>query len=118
MRPKEGRGKYRPVDGQTSGGFTTPHLESTTEIIVRIIYVRNMVWGRILVTTVTIRGNDTNIFTNVNTAPHFTHDLKVGHEAVSEGNVASLVFIFFGEYTGKFTLPDTCLACTKLVCTA
>ena len=56
-----------------------------------------MVWGRIVVTTVTILWNNTKIITNVNTAPHITHDLEVGHEAVLEGNVASLVFILLGH---------------------
>ena len=60
-----------------------------------------MDWGRIVVTTVTINGNDTNIFTSLNTATHITHDLEVGHEAVSKGNVAILVFIFLGVYMGQ-----------------
>ena len=70
-------------------------------IIVRNIYVRNMFWGRIVVTSVPIRGNDRNMFTNVNTAPHLTHDREVGHEAISDGNIVCLLFIFLGEYTGK-----------------
>ena len=47
------------------------------------------------------RGNDSNIFTNVNTAPYLNHDRKFGHEAVLEGNVVCLVFIFLGDYIGK-----------------
>ena len=51
-----------------------------------------------MVTPVPIRGNERNIFTNVNTTPHITHDFEVVDEAVSEGNVVCLVFIFLGEY--------------------
>ena len=54
-----------------------------------------------MVTSVPIRGNNRNIFTNVNTAPHLTHDREVGHEAVSEGNTVCIVFILLGEYIGK-----------------
>ena len=39
-----------------------------------------------MVTSVLIRGNDRNIFTNVYTAPHLTHECEVGHEELSEGN--------------------------------
>ena len=60
-----------------------------------------MFWGRIGVTSVPILENDRNIFTNLNTAPHLTHDREVGHEAVSEGNGVCLVFIFIGEYIEK-----------------
>ena len=54
-----------------------------------------------MVTSVSIRGNDTNIFTSVNTAPHITHDCEVVHEAVSKVNVVCLVFIFLGDYIGN-----------------
>ena len=86
-------------------------------IIVHIIYVRNMVLGGGLLTYVPIRGNDWNILTNVNTAPHLIHDRKFGHEAVSEDNIACFVFIFFGDYIRKITLTETWLTRTKLVCT-
>ena len=52
-------------------------------------------------TSVPIHGNDRNIFTNVNTAPHLTHDCEVVHEAVSKVNVVCLVFIFLGDYIGN-----------------
>ena len=52
-------------------------------------------------TFVSIRGNDCNIFTNMNSAPHLTHDCEFGHEAVSEVNVVCLVFVFLGEYIGQ-----------------
>ena len=79
------------------------------EIILRTIYRdhctyslrQKYFWGSIVVTSVSIRGNDTNIFTSVNTAPHITHDCEVVHEAVLEGNVVCLVFIFLGEYIGQ-----------------
>ena len=91
-----------PIDGQMLSGFTPhPPRDSSTEIILCKIYVRNMVWGVIMVTTSTIRGNGTKSFTNVNTDPQITHDIEVGHEAVSEGNVVSLVFIFLGRYIGQ-----------------
>ena len=61
-----------------------------------------MFWGIIVVTYVPIRRNNRNIFTNVNTAPHLTHDHKFGYEAVLEGNLVCLVFILLGEYTGNF----------------
>ena len=70
-------------------------------IILRTIYVRNMFWGRILVTFVPIGGNDRNIFTNVNAAPRLTHNRKFGHYAVLEGNVVCLVFIFLDDYIGQ-----------------
>ena len=60
------------------------------------------VWGRIVVTYVPIRGNDRNIFTNVNTVPHLTHDCEFGHESILEGNVVCLVCIFLGEYIRTF----------------
>ena len=60
-----------------------------------------MFWGIIVVTSVPILGNDTNIFTNVNTAPYITHDREVGYEAVLEGNVVCLIFIFLGDYIRK-----------------
>ena len=60
-----------------------------------------MFWERILVTSVPIRGNDWNIFTNVNAAPHLTHDCEFGHEVALEDNVVCLVFIFLGDYIGQ-----------------
>ena len=51
-----------------------------------------------MVTSHPIRGNVRNIFTNVNTSPHLTHDNEVGHEAVLESNEVCLLFIFLGEY--------------------
>ena len=54
-----------------------------------------------MVTSVPIRGNDRNIFTNVNTVLHLIHDHEVGNEAVSEVNVVCLVFIFLDEYIGQ-----------------
>ena len=53
-----------------------------------------------MATFIPIRGYDTNMFTNFNTAPHITHDHEVGHEAVLEGNIVCLVFIFLGDYIG------------------
>ena len=74
-----------------------------------------------MVTTVATCGNDTNIFTNINTTPHITHDIKVVQEAVSEGNVVSLVLIFFGEYIGTFYLAlymlDMCEVFFSASCT-
>ena len=40
-------------------------------------------------------------FTNVNAAPHITHNQEFGNEAVLEGNVVCLVFIFLGEYISQ-----------------
>ena len=71
-----------------------------------------------MVTSVPIRGNDRNISRNVNTAPHPNHDHKFGHEAVSEGTVVCLVFIFLGGYIRKNTLPETCLTRANMVGTA
>ena len=53
-----------------------------------------------MVTAVTIRRNDTNIFTDVNKELHITHNFEVGHEEVLEVNVVKLLFIFLGEYIG------------------
>ena len=71
------------------------------EIIVRTNYVKNIFLGRIVVTSVPIRGNDRYIFTNVNTVSHLTYDCKFGHEAVSQGNLVGPIFTFLVEYIGQ-----------------